>query len=216
MSTATIHSRVFSRNRAIVARDVVVTDSTAPEGGRDERILDRLVRRDADALRDAYADHGGVVFGSALRILGDHQLAEECTQDVFMALWHNAATVDLNRAKLTTWLFVVTRNRAIALERRRRARPAQPFADVPEPGAAPDPAQLVERGDEARRLIEALAQLPDDQRRVITLGYFEGLSQSQIADRLDLPLGTVKGRARLALDRLRLSIETASLRTGEP
>lgn len=216
VSTATIQGLVFSRNRANVARRPAVTDSSMTEVGRDQTILARLVQRDADALRDAYADHGGIVFGSALRVLGDHQLAEECTQDVFMTLWHNAATIDLERAKLTTWLFIVTRNRAIALDRRRRARPSLPFADVPEVDTAPDPAELVQQGDDARQLVEALAQLPDEQRRVITLGYFEGLSQSQIAERLDLPVGTVKGRARLALDRLRLSIERSSLGTGEP
>ena len=156
-----------------------------------------------------------MVFGTAVRVLGDHQLAEECAQDVFMTLWHSAASIDLNRAKLTTWLFVVTRNRAIALDRRRRARPALPYADVPEIHAAPDTAELAQRDDDARQIVEALAGLPDDQRLVVTLAYFEGLSQSQIADHLGVPIGTVQGRARLALDRLRTVIDRSVLESGD-
>ena len=146
-----------------------------------------------------------------MRLLGDHELAEECAQDVFLTLWHNAATIDLDRAQLTTWLYIVVRNRAVALDRRRRARPSLPFAVVPDVMSAPDPADLAQRGDDARRLVEALAKLPDDQRMVVTLAYFEGLSQSQIAHRLGLPIGTVKGRARLALDRLRTAIDRSAM-----
>jgi RNA polymerase sigma-70 factor (ECF subfamily) len=206
---------VFSRSRAKVARAATPTTSPTPEIGRDRAILERLAEGDGEALRDAYADHGGVVFGTAVRLLGDHQLAEECTQDVFMTLWHNAASIDLHRAKLTTWLYVVARNRAIALDRSRRARPALPFAEVPDVDHAPDPAELVQRGDDARQIIDALAELPDDQRLVVTLAYFEGLSQADIATRLDLPLGTVKGRARLALDRMRIALDRSALNLGD-
>ena len=210
MSTATIRGPVLSRPRGNIARTATATDSPTPTVNRDAAIAARLAGGDAEALRDAYADHGGVVFGTSLRVLGDYQLAEECTQDVFMTLWHNAASLDLSRAKLTTWLYVVARNRAIALDRRRRARPALPFADVPDVTAAPDPAELAHDADNARQVVQALADLPDDQRMVVTLAYFEGLSQSQIATRLGLPIGTVKGRARLALDRLRTVIDRSA------
>ncbi len=210
MCTATIRGPVFSRTRANVARHATHTDAPIPAVGRDDATVARLARGDAEALRDAYADHGGIVFGTAMRLLDDHQLAEECTQDVFMTLWQNAAGIDLGRAKLTTWLYVVARNRAIALDRRRRARPALAFADVPDTASVPDPAELAQEGDDALQVVSALADLPDDQRVVVTLTYFEGLSQSQIAAHLGLPIGTVKGRARLALDRLRTLLDRSA------
>jgi RNA polymerase sigma-70 factor (ECF subfamily) len=176
---------------------------------RDAGLVARLRARDADALRDAYGQHGAIVFGAALRVLGDHQLAEECTQDVFMTLWRTAETFEPGRARLSTWLYVVTRNRAIALDRRRRARPAMPDA-----ATAPDPAELAEEGDETRRVAEALADLPEEQLQVMTLAYFGSLTQEEIATRLGIPLGTVKSRARLALDRLRTRLGPVTLGEG--
>lgn len=214
MNAATIHAPVFSRERATPRRIRVTEQADAGVTRDDDALIARLRARDPDALRDAYAQHGSIVFGAAVRILGDHQLAEECTQDVFMTLWKNADAVDTGRARLTTWLFVVARNRAITLDRSRRARPSTPVADVPEPGVAPDPAELAAQGDQTRRVVEALASLPEEQLQVMTLAYFGSLTQEEIATRLAIPLGTVKSRARLALDRLRNTLDRATLSDG--
>lgn len=214
MSTATIRHPVAFRNRASM-RPVRVSPGTASVVNRDAELVTRLASGDAEALGDAYERHGAIVFGVSVQLLGDHQLAEECTQDVFMTLWREAGKFDASRGtRLSTWLYAVARNRAITLDRRRRARPATPVADVPMVDTAPDPADLVLGSDEQERVVAALAELPDEQLEVVRLAYFEGLSQGAIADRLDVPLGTVKGRARLALDRLRRSLDRSALRPG--
>lgn len=207
MTTATIRRPVSFTNRVSMRpdRSGPVPDSPV---NPDTELVNRLASGDAEALRDAYERHGAIVFGAAVQLLGDHQLAEECTQDVFMTLWREAGKFDVSRGtRLSTWLYAVARNRAITLDRRRRARPATPVADVPEVHTAPDPADVVSKADEQERVVAALAELPGEQLEVVKLAYFEGLTQDAIAGRLDLPLGTVKGRARLALDRLRRSLD---------
>jgi RNA polymerase sigma-70 factor (ECF subfamily) len=204
MNAATITPTVILRPRP--RSDAIPDDGRVPADASDVALIRRIAAGDGDALSDAYAAHGAMIFGVAMRMLGDHQLAEECTQDVLMSLWRNADRIDPGRARLGTWLYVVTKNRALSLQRSRGTRPATPVAEVPVAAEAPDTAQLVERGDRARRLAEAMASLPDEQRDVVTLAYFHGMTQEQIASRLDLPLGTVKGRARLALDRMRATL----------
>ena len=207
MTTATIRRPVSLPNRVSMRPDRTGPAPDAPVNP-DVELVTRLASGDADALRDAYERHGAIVFGAAVQLLGDHQLAEECTQDVFMTLWREAGRFDPRRGtRLSTWLYAIARNRALTLDRRRRARPATPVADVPVVETVPDPADLVARDDERERVVAALGELPDEQLEVVKLAYFEGLTQDAIADRLELPLGTVKGRARLALDRLRRSLE---------
>jgi RNA polymerase sigma-70 factor (ECF subfamily) len=182
-------------------------DEAGPPAHADAELVARVATGDAEALREAYERHGAIVFGAAMRLLGDHQLAEECTQDVFLTLWREAGRFDAGRGtRLSTWLYAIARNRAIALDRRRRARPATPVAEAPVADTAPDPAELVLRADEQQRVAEALGELPDEQLEVVRLAYFDGLTQDAIASRLGVPLGTVKGRARLALDRLRRAL----------
>lgn len=181
-----------------------LSDTPAPS---DAVLVGRLVDGDGDALREAYAAHGAMVYSVALRILDDPGLAEECTQDVFVSLWRKAETFDPDRARLSTWLFTLARNRAITLGRTRTARPATPFANVPEVVDESDPADAAIASDQSHAIAEALAELPDEQREVVVLAYVNGLTQDQISQRLNLPLGTVKGRARLALDRLRRTLD---------
>jgi RNA polymerase sigma-70 factor (ECF subfamily) len=171
---------------------------------RDDAELVRLVAADdTDALRVLYERYGSIVFGMARRVLGDRQLAEECTQDVFVALWRGAAKYEPERARVSTWLIGITRYRAIDLVRRRAARPVDPYGEIWRGDESPDSADLAATADQARRVAAAVAELPAPQRDALMLAYFEGLSHSEIADRLEVPLGTVKGRIRLALDRLR-------------
>ena len=120
-----------------------------------------------------------------------------------MALWRGAAKYEPGRAQVSTWLIGIARYRAIDLVRRRAARPADPYGEIWRGDESPDSADLVAAGDQARRVAAAVAELPPPQREALMLAYFEGLSHSEIAERLAVPLGTVKGRIRLALDRLR-------------
>jgi RNA polymerase sigma-70 factor (ECF subfamily) len=169
----------------------------------DTALVRRLDEGDADALRVLYERYGGIVHGMTHRLLGDRQAAEECTQDVFVSVWRTARSYDPQRARVSTWLLTMARNRAIDATRRRAARPVDPYEDVQSTEQTPDTADLVAQADEASRVAAAMAELPDAQREALVLAYFEGLSHSEIASRLDLPVGTVKGRIRLALDRLR-------------
>jgi RNA polymerase sigma-70 factor, ECF subfamily len=170
----------------------------------------RVAAGDDVALRELYDRYGRVVYSFAYRLTHDATLSEECVQDVFVALWRRAADFDPTRAKLTTWLFVVARNRAIELGRQKARRPE--LRDDLEPvGFAPDPAELVAVADEAQRVAEAVAELPEEQLEVLRLAYFDGLSHAEIAGVIGVPLGTVKGRMRLALQRLRSLSDTYHL-----
>jgi RNA polymerase sigma-70 factor (ECF subfamily) len=169
----------------------------------DALLVSRLAAGDADALRLLYERYGRIVFGMTMRLLGDRQAAEECTQDVFVSAWRRASTYEASRARVSTWLLTIARNRAIDATRRRAARPVDPHEDIWATEQTPDTADLVLHADEAGRVAAAMAELPDAQREAISLAYFDGLSHTEIAERLALPVGTVKGRIRLALDRLR-------------
>jgi RNA polymerase sigma factor (sigma-70 family) len=180
----------------------------------DAAAVARVAGGDAVALRELYDRYGRVIYSFAYRLTHDVTLSEECVQDVFVALWRRAADFDPTRAKLTTWLFVVARNRAIELGRQKARRPE--LRDDLEPvGSSPDPADLIAVADESQRLAEAMAELPEEQLAVLRLAYFEGLSHSEIAEVIGIPLGTVKGRMRLALDRLRSLSETYDLQTEQ-
>jgi RNA polymerase sigma-70 factor (ECF subfamily) len=169
----------------------------------DALLVGRLDAGDTDALRLLYERYGRIVFGMTYRLLGDRQAAEECTQDVFVSVWRTARTYEPARARVSTWLLAIARNRAIDATRRRAARPVDPHEDLWTTESSPDAADLVAAADEAGRLAEAMAELPDAQREAVSLAYFDGLSHTEIAARLGIPVGTVKGRIRLALDRLR-------------
>jgi len=174
--------------------------------GEDVELVRRVAEGDGDALRELYGLYGKVVFGMAYRVLGDRQLAEDCTQDVFIALWRGARSYDPKRARVTTWLFTVTRNTAIDIVRRREVRRADPLPEDESAWAkdtAPDPAEVAATAEQAERIASALAELPRPQLEAVSLAYFDELSHAEIAKRLDLPLGTVKGRIRLGLERLR-------------
>ena len=177
----------------------------------DAAAVERVANGDADALRQLYDRHGGLVYGLALGLLRDRSLAEECVQDVFVALWRQAGRYDSGRAKVTTWLYTIARNRAIELLRRQASRPAELHADLAPAGESSDPADLVAEADRAQQVAEIMAELPEPQLAVLRLAYFDGLTHVEISERLGLPLGTVKGRLRLALERLRLSVQRQEL-----
>ncbi len=158
---------------------------------------------DLEVLYDAY--HRQAI-GLAYRMLGDLGDAEEVSQEVFLSAWRSGHTYDPERGTSQTWILSMVRNRAIDVLRVRRRRPVQPLADGLDPPDSSDvPAQAVSNVD-AETARVALSSLPPEQRVVIELAYFSGLSHSEIAAQLAAPIGTVKGRIRLGLDRLRVAM----------
>lgn len=185
-----------------------------PDERDDVELLPRIATDDTEALRTLYDRYGAIVFGMAYRILGDRQAAEECTQDTFVAVWRNAASYDPSKARVSSWLVAIARNRAVDAVRRRAARPVDSHEEIWQAAdESADTAEIAAAADESRRIAAAMAELPPAQRDALVLAYFEGLSHSEIAERLAVPLGTVKGRIRLALDRLRELAPTYALNT---
>lgn len=162
-------------------------------------------RRDETALAGLYDRYGGLVFTLALRIVGDRALAEEVMQDVFLRCWHGLEQFDEDRGSIPSWLMGITRNRAIDLLRSRqhqaRLREQAPLPDVSqfEPSTPDGTDDVVLR----ETVGQALAELSPPQREAIELAYYGGLTQAEVAEQLDQPLGTVKTRMRDGLRRLR-------------
>jgi RNA polymerase sigma-70 factor (ECF subfamily) len=162
---------------------------------------------DEVALATLYDRHARAVFSLALRVVGDERDAEDVLQEVFAQAWRQAGRYDSARGTVAAWLLTMARTRAIDRLRARRARPdSAAAADDPTaalPAAVVDPGEALAAARDAARVRAALQALPVLQRLAIELAYFEGLTQSEIADRLEQPLGTVKTRIRLGLLRLR-------------
>jgi RNA polymerase sigma-70 factor (ECF subfamily) len=203
-----------------------------PNSGRsDEELVAALVEGDEAALGELYDRHADSLFRAALLRLGDRGLAEEVLQDTYLALWNRAELFDRGQGSVIGWLSTIARNRAIDRLRSSARRPAPvalsgligagadpasaddardailaaatPIAGVT---AAPDPEREVDMAELRREVERALADIPEQERQVLTLAYYEQLSQSEIAARLAWPLGTVKTRTRRALARLRQTL----------
>jgi RNA polymerase sigma-70 factor (ECF subfamily) len=169
-------------------------------------LLARISRGDREAFGEFYDAYSSLAFGLIRRILRDREAAEEVLQEVFWQIWRDAATFDPRRGGPEAWLVMRAKTRAIDRLRSVRRRDRTFVAPVDESVATRDdgPAENPAVVAEDRELVQtALAQLPEPQRRVIEMAFFEGLTQSEIAIRLREPLGTVKTRARLGLERLR-------------
>ncbi len=169
----------------------------------DAELVGQIADHDTEALRALYGRYGKIVFGMAHRTLGDRQLAEDCTQEVFVKVWRDAKRYEPARAGVGTWLLTIARNSAIDIVRWQERRRTEPLDDSWSPGESPDSAEIAEATEEGEQIAAALAELPAQQLEVLSLAYFDGFSHAEIAERLGLPLGTVKGRIRLALERLR-------------
>jgi RNA polymerase sigma-70 factor, ECF subfamily len=159
---------------------------------------------DLEALYDA---HHRQAIGLAYHILGDMGEAEEVVQEAFLSAWRSGHTYDPSRGSAHAWLLSMVRNRSIDVLRARRRRPVRPLAEGVDPPDATDvPAQAASNLDAASARA-ALDTLPPEQKQVIELAYFGGLSHTEIATQLAAPIGTVKGRIRLGLDRLRVAMD---------
>jgi RNA polymerase sigma-70 factor (ECF subfamily) len=167
----------------------------------EEALLARVARGDDDAFAALYDRFGGVAYGLALRILRDERLAEDAVQEAFIAVWRQAASFRPERAKAQTWLLTLVHRRAVDLVRREERRRGEPLDLDSEPTgtSAADDAELRDRRSTVQH---ALAQLPLDQRQPIELAYYGGLTQSQLAEQLDQPIGTIKSRMFTGLKRL--------------
>jgi len=175
----------------------------------DQRSLQHAAAGDSGGLAALYDRHGRAVYSLALRILGDEGDAEEVTQDVFSQAWRRASQYDDSRGTVAAWLLVMARTRASDRVRARRVRPEGRVQDDAGltlqqlPSTNPDVASEMMAAERGQRVRRALDELPFLQRVAIELAYFEGLSQREIAERLEQPLGTVKTRMRLGLMKLR-------------
>jgi RNA polymerase sigma-70 factor (ECF subfamily) len=173
----------------------------------DEELMPLISDKDPEAFEVFYDRHGGVAFSLAYRILGDRTAAEDCIQEAFISIWRSGARFDRTRGSVRSWTLSIVRNRAIdALRSKAGKAPKLTFDDdailEARPAEEHTEAEVLaaETADEVRG---ALSQLPSEQSKVIKLAYFGGFSQSEIAGMLNVPLGTVKGRMRLGLEKIR-------------
>ena len=190
-----------------------VTEAGSGHPPTDDRVVDRetvqrMTEGDPEALATVYDRHIRSVFGLAMRVLQNQGDAEDLVQEVFSQAWAQAKRYDATRGSVASWLLMIARSRAIDRLRSRRAKPdSASLPDVTAVVDLPDPALGAEHrvltAESATRLRVALTLLPLTQRVAIELAYFEGLTQTQIAERLEQPLGTVKTRIRTGLLKLR-------------
>jgi RNA polymerase sigma-70 factor (ECF subfamily) len=173
--------------------------STSGGLSSDGELIQAAATGDRSAFEDLYRRYARSVFGLALRRLGDRGRAEDAVQETFASIWRSAGSYKPERGPGAPWLYAVARN---AIVDRARARTEIP-AEIPEQTAdAPGPSEHTEQGWVAWRVHRALEELPENEREVIALAYWSGLSQSEVAEFLGIPLGTVKTRTRAALSRL--------------
>ncbi len=180
----------------------------------DSNLMRRVAQADVHAFETVYDRYHVPAFSLAMRVTGTTAGAEEATQDAFLSLWRSARRYESARGNLLNWLLALVHNRSIDLIRRRARQSLDVEIDVVlaerlESGERTDDQVLLDA--ESRHMRELVGDLPDTQRQTIELAYFKGLSQSEIAAKLDLPLGTVKSRQRLALARLHKALTTELL-----
>jgi RNA polymerase sigma-70 factor (ECF subfamily) len=185
---------------------VASSERTAPD---DATLLSRVANGDNDSLRELYDRYARVVYGLSLRMLGAAELAEDVVQETFWRVWRRSGTFQSTRGQVSSWIFGIAHNLSIDELRRQRSRPIPVYDQEDRPVLREIEDERINVvsvvvEDERRRLItSALEQIPAEQREVIELAYFGGLSQSEISERLSYPVGTVKTRVRLGLQKLR-------------
>jgi RNA polymerase sigma-70 factor, ECF subfamily len=192
---------------------VLTNRGTAPGSNRWSLLVMRIAAADSGALSEFYDEASRYVNAIALRILRDPEEAEEITLDVFQQVWRIAASYDPDRCAVTSWLGMMTRSRALdrwrTLQSRRRFLvPEQPEGvDFVSPEAGPD--TVLAATQQQTRLRHAMTSLPEEQRNMIAMAFWEGLTHSEVASRTGLPLGTVKTRIRLGMIKLKEVLEHA-------
>jgi RNA polymerase sigma-70 factor (ECF subfamily) len=169
----------------------------------DEAVVALVARSDEVALAELYDRYGRPAYGLALRVLRDEALAEDAVQEAFLTIWRGAGKYLPERAKASTWIMTLVHRRAVDLVRREERRRAEPLPEVEADTGGPSAADTAWLRLERERVQAALRQLPDQQREAIELAYYGGFTQSELAERLGEPLGTIKSRMFAGLARLR-------------
>ena len=175
----------------------------------DEELMELVAKGDARAFEAVYDRHGGPAFSLAYRMVGNRVIAEDITQEAFLSIWRSRLRYQSERGSVRTWVLGIVHHRAIDALRRnlvheRRRASAEGLEEWQEARERTDVEAA--RREEARTVRAAIDELPDQQGQVIDLAYFGGFTHTQIAEMLDMPVGTVKGRMRLGLDKLRRSL----------
>lgn len=177
----------------------------------DEELYTRILSKDSEALELLYDKYERLVFSFAYRMMQDQQRAEDVVQDVFSKLWRDHSPYEADRGKFSSWLLTMTRNRCLDVIRKSSKQQEVGLLDKDAERVNDTmhdmPEQAVEWKEKSERIREALSHLKEDQRKIVELFYFHGYSQDRISKDLDIPLGTVKGRIRLALQHLRKRLE---------
>ena len=169
-------------------------------------LIDRMRARDATALGELYDQYGGAVYSIVLRIASDRTTAEDLTQEVFLRVWNRIPSYNLDRGSLSTWVLTIARHSAIDYRRSRAGQQALKNVSLEDLNHAPAVGNALadlEAASETRRVRKAMGRLSSKHRQLLELAYFEGLSQAEIAVRLEVPLGTVKTWATMAMRELR-------------
>jgi len=180
----------------------------------DEDLMQLVQRAEASAFEVVYDRHAGAAFSLAYRMCGARQLAEEVVQEAFLSIWRSGARYDRHRGSVRTWILGITHHRAIDALRRGVVQDRHRASDegIEERFEAADRTDVeVARREEALEVRGALDVLPDEQRRAIELAYYGGFTQSEIAEMLGVPIGTVKGRMRLGMEKMRDRLEPAEV-----
>ena len=178
----------------------------------DTYLIQLIAQAQSEALDELYDRYNRLVFSVAFAIVGDRSVSEEITLDVFVQVWKHAATYQPDRAKVSTWLIAITRHHAIDILRWQKSRPDAESLNwdglsVQDGPAAHNLEEHLELSIQRQQVREALDQLPEDQRKTLILAYFKGHTQSEISKALQQPLGTIKTRIRLGMQKLRKLLE---------
>jgi RNA polymerase sigma-70 factor (ECF subfamily) len=176
----------------------------------DIALIERIVARDEQAVADLYDRHCRLLFGLILRIIRDRSEAEEILQEVFVQVWTRSETYNVSLGPPAAWLVRIARNRAIDRLRANSVR-LRAVESAPEPPAAESPEARASLTEQQRAVARALDSLPPDQRLLIEQAYFLGLTQSELAERFKLPLGTVKTRIRTGMLALREQLSQVAI-----
>jgi len=182
----------------------------------DEALLSLVAGSDDQALAELYDRFGGIAYGLALRILRDETLAQDAVQEAFLNVWRTADRFLAERASASTWILTFVHRRAVDLVRRQERRSAEPLEAAAEAPAAERVDEQASLRFERRVVQEALSRLPNEQRQALELSYYGGLTQSELAEQLGQPLGTIKSRTFAGLARLRDLLAQAGLEESLP
>ena len=191
----------------------VLTSKDSSEVSLDATLVRRLLQQDVDAFEQLYDRHSRIVYSLVLRIVQQGSTAEEVVQDVFLQLWRNAGQYDTKRGPFVPWLMALARNRALdqlRLKSERQRRREDQTEELPPVMDIPQFEKALDEKRRAQRVRELIGSLNPQQKKVIELAYFEGLSHSEIAEKLEEPLGTVKSWIRNALLRLKEGLQATT------